>query len=367
MKLAFWITTNKYFDPAKLDDTPFGGCEIEAFNVGKALAKAYGEKVLVFANVSERHNSESFLFFQYGDLVDALERNNVDAFVVVRADDRILSPRRSALYLTQIKPQRVILWSGDSYDQPNNELMHDTMTLNRIDKIILKGQWQKEAWLKAFSYINAGKVAVIRKGLNTEWLSTERSQAIAPKFVYASTAFRGLSKFHEIWPMIKTSIPQATLDCYCKVSLYADNKLNLEYEKLYESIGKLDGVTIKEPLPQKDFLKELPQYYAMLYPNTFEETVCGVALEAMASGVPIITTKSAGLIETVRDGGGILIDENPHSKEYDRKFVDQVIALWNNGGLREDLSMRGFNNIRDKYAIAKISHDWQNVLGELFS
>lgn len=366
MKVAFWITTNKYFDPAKLDNTPFGGCEIEAFTVGKALSQKYKDKCYVFANVSERYVSSDFMFFYYSDLPGVLERQDVDVFVVVRAMDEILSPRRSVIYNQSLKPKKVVLWSGDSYDQPNNELMHDLMTLNRIDKIILKSQWQKQTWLENFSRIDESKIAVIRKSFNVKALQNERQQVHQPQFIYASTAFRGMSKFLSIWPEIKKSIPRATLDCYGKVSLYSDEKLNREYEKLYKNVGTLEDVSVKDPISQKEFFEVLPNYYAMLYPNIFEETVCGVALEAMAAGVPVITTKSAGLVETIIDGGGILIDEVPHSKDYDQKFVQATIDLWNNGALREDLSMRGFKNIREKYDVDNVVDQWNNVLTGLF-
>jgi glycosyltransferase involved in cell wall biosynthesis len=127
----------------------------------------------------------------------------------------------------------------------------------------------------------------------------------------------------------------------------------------------MPGVTVNDPLPQKEFLKILPTYYAMLYPNCgFEETVCGVALEAMASGVPVITSAVAGLVETINAGGSILIEGDPASKDYERKFVEAVCDLWGNSLRREMLSITGFHSITNSHNIKTTAEIWKRTIDE---
>lgn len=368
MKIAFWFTTNKKFKFSQWEDTPFGGCEIEALHLARELHSLYASyknkwPVMIFANIDDNGGINNHgLFFNHEDFAYAMGRFGIDVLIVVRAHDAILSPRKNQNYFVNGKPRLTILWSGDSYDQPNNELLYDKFAVDDIDKIILKGIWQEVQWLECFSKIKRDKIEVINKGLNVEWLTNERSNCTEPRFIYASTAFRGMSNFIKIWPLIKRKIPEATLDCYCKTTLYDEAIKQDEYSDLYRTLSSF-GVTIKEPIPQKEFFKVLPNYYAMLYPNTgFEETVCGVALEAMASGVPVITTARAGLIETINAGNSILIEE---SENYVQDFADYVHGLWMDKKSREEISVFGFDRIRESYSIKKKALQWKALIDGL--
>lgn len=373
MRIAFWFTTSKLLDIDEIDEGRIicGGIEREALNLAKELhpfftGQDHAHPIYIFGNVKERGGIYNHaLFFRYEDLPKIIEHATFDVLIVARAHE-LLSPRRTRFLFSEKRPKKVILWSGDSFDQSNNELLHDKLTVDNLDAIVLKGEWQKETWLQNFMHLQNKPIHVIRKGLDVASMAKERSVCEAPRFIHASTAYRGLELFLKLWPKIKEQIPEATLDCYTKTTLYLDNNnQELPYLSLYQQMEKLPGVTVKEPLPQTEFFKVLPNYYAMLYPNTFEETVCGTALESMASGVPIITSERAGLIETVKDGKGVLIPGNPYSEEYVEKFIDAVVSLWNSKGARSTMSKEGFKKIREKYDIKQTVKTWLSFLNTL--
>ena len=367
MRVGFWFTTNRRFHPEDVDNTPFGGCEIEALHVAKQLVRA-GHSVLIFANVESHgavYNQGSFL--HYDHLKGVLEKVGLDVLIVVRAHKEVLSPRYSRRWFGDHRPRKIVLWSGDSYDQPSNEILHDTYTLRNIDAIVLKGEWQRQTWLRNLPLVKAEKITVIPKSLHLEWFTPTPSKCAEPRFIYASTAYRGLALFSKIWPKLRERIPNATLDVFSSTNLYlASNPQEAALQQVYRMVEKLDGVTMREPLPQRDFLRELPNYYAMLYPNAWwEETVCGVALEAMASGVPVITSARAGLIETVESGGGFLIHYEPESEQYQKTFLNLSEYLWRKKTEKFLKAESGFLRVREKYSSTRTVTAWLKLLNGL--
>jgi len=311
MRIGFWLTTPTRFNPAEIDKTPFGGAEISAINLAKHLAKNIDNDIVVYGNsICNNDLREWFhddvLYKPYGDL---RLHNSLDVLICVRADQNLLNPRRNHVYFGENRP-KIILWTGDAFDQPNNQaIFHDTYCLKTFDLIVAKSNWQKESLVRHFPLLSKEKVQVIYNGVDSNSIP-QPTVTTEPRFVYASTAYRGLHRFLDIWPKIKEKIPDATLDCYCKTTLYIDdNPRESEFLPLYSKLSALPGISIKEPLPQQDFLKQLSTYRLMLYPNSgFLESSCGVALQSMACGVPVITTNAAGLGETIIMGFKIWCD-----------------------------------------------------------
>lgn len=394
MKIGFWLTTPKRFDPRKVDETPFGGAEMSAINLAKELARkrrvsdnpskhdmnVYREAkelrtdcvqakfshspIVLLGNIKHAYLAEdSFIHFMpYSDL----KLLDLDILIVVRADQNLLNPRRNHLYFVK-RPKHILLWTGDAYDQPNNQILHDTYAVRDIDLVIAKSNWQKETLLQHFPLLK--KVEVMYNGVPDD--IPEATYTESPRFVYASTAYRGLYRFLDIWPKIKERIPDATLDCYCKTTLYLDdNPRECEFESLYDEILAMEGTSIKEPLPQKEFHKALTQYYAMLYPNSgFVESSCGVVLEAMCIGLPVIAPKQHGLGETLE----LCTGYDWFTCKLDLSdFVSALLKFkeWDDGNgdgtsSREkfftgDGGARSFN--LSQYSWSKVAQRWENLL-----
>ena len=88
------------------------------------------------------------------------------------------------------------------------------------------------------------------------------------------------------------------------------------------------GVTLLGPLPEPELAKVLAESRVLAYPNTFAETFCIAALEAQAAGLPIVTTKLAGLRERVTEGvDGYLVEGHPNQELYRNIFIDRTVKL----------------------------------------
>lgn len=352
MKIGFWLTTPQQFDPQDIDNALFGGAERSALN----LAKKLKHDVVIFGNIEESHSN----YFPYS----ALRSDELDVLICVRADQNLLNPRRNHIYFRE-KPKKVILWTGDAWDQPNNQIFHDKHSLDVIDLIVTKSHWQREGLIRYYPLLTEDKVTVMYNGVDIDWIP-EKKTVNEPKFVYASTAYRGMNHFILLWPKIKSMIPEATLDCYCKTTLYIkDNPRDREWHWLYDLINEMDGSRICEPVPQKELLGKLGSYYAMLYPNdNFWESSCGVALESMACGTPVIASARGGLIETLDMGRGYPIEGDPDTKNYENSFLDTVEYIWERKIRAEERALKGREEILNNYSWDKVAKRWEAIFQE---
>jgi glycosyltransferase involved in cell wall biosynthesis len=119
-------------------------------------------------------------------------------------------------------------------------------------------------------------------------------------------------------------------------------------ETIFSMLGD-NGLAERVVMRSFDFFKELPQAYAMsdivLYPTSGEEPFGLVPLEAMASGKPVIVTRSGGLIESVVDGvTGFLIP-----KEDERMLASRLTTLLRYPDLAAGMGQAGRRHVEERF------------------
>jgi glycosyltransferase involved in cell wall biosynthesis len=119
------------------------------------------------------------------------------------------------------------------------------------------------------------------------------------RFLYTSDPYRGLHYLIDMIQAVHERYPQTELYIYTRTEQVTDSTRAL--------IATLPYVHLSPRLSQEELSLELLKSDVWLYPTDFEETYCIAALEAMAAGCLVATTRLAGLISTVADRG-ILID-----------------------------------------------------------
>jgi len=95
--------------------------------------------------------------------------------------------------------------------------------------------------------------------------------------------------------------PNIILDVYSSTQVYGDEfkKANDEqFKPLYEQAKQLPNVNYIGYKPNEYIREMMPNYDMFVYPSIFEETSCASALEALASGVHVITNNFGALYET---------------------------------------------------------------------
>jgi len=155
------------------------------------------------------------------------------------------------------------------------------------------------------------------------------------------------------------------MDKYSDVALvvigskwYGSNKID-DFTESVELMSK----SLSGPIVFTGFLTpaEVPQYYDIgdifVCPSQWEEPLARVHYEAMAAGLPIITTNRGGNAEVIKGvGNGIIIDDytNPN------QFASKIIELLENPKGASEMGKIG-------RAIAEEKYNWNRVADDILS
>jgi len=124
--------------------------------------------------------------------------------------------------------------------------------------------------------------------------------------------------------------------------------------KKYQKIVKRQKVIFCGPQ------KEINKYYAasdiFVFPTMYEP-FGNVHLEALASGLPVITTKFSGAAEIIEDGIHGFVVSSP--EDY-HAIAEKITFLANNGGLRELMSKNAIK-LAERFSIEKNCEAYLNL------
>lgn len=111
--------------------------------------------------------------------------------------------------------------------------------------------------------------------------------------------------------------------------------------------------------------EELSKLYAasdiLINPSVYIEEPFGLCpVEGMASGVPIIVTKSGGLVESTVNGvTGFIISKNP--KKVPTQLANKIIYLLKHPQLREKMGKAGRKRVEKLFDKKRMTHDFIDV------
>jgi glycosyltransferase involved in cell wall biosynthesis len=187
-------------------------------------------------------------------------------------------------------------------------------------------------------------------------------------FAYASRPERGLDYLlREIWPGVRARYPDAQLliSSYDAAPPGAD-ELARHYALCDHLIRESPGAVALGPLPRQEFWRRLAGCRALLYPTSFPEVSCMVALEAQALGVPVVTTDAFALAETVASRD-TRVAGPWGSPEYGRAFLDVVSRLVEDPAFLVSARQAGQGHVRrDTHSWDVIAASWEAMAEERF-
>ena len=199
-----------------------------------------------------------------------------------------------------IDPSKInILWQKNSWDQNNLQpFFRDKTRHNEYDWYVFNSHWNYEKF-RYFFDIPTERSIVIKNGIDKFPKRKIYKKGDPIKLIHHCTPWRGLNVVLRAMQEIKN--PNIIMDIYSSSQVYGDEfkKHNDDqFKPLYEQAEKLPNVNYIGYKPNEYILEKMPSYDMFVYPSIFEETSCASALEALASGLHVITNNFGALYET---------------------------------------------------------------------
>ena len=185
-----------------------------------------------------------------------------------------------------------------------------------------------------------GKLHIIHCGVEPERYSPgPRSDRPTLLFVGRLAAVKGLPVLFEALSLIIKDHPSALL------RLIGDGPERGKLESLAKEMGLIDHIEFCGYRSQSEVAEALSKTDVFVLPS-FAEGVPVVLMEAMASEVPVVTSRIAGVPELVDDGvSGILVPPGAVAP-----LSDALDSLLKNASLREDMGRAGREKVKREFS-----------------
>ena len=375
MKIVFCIGyANPHWNALTWQEKGIGGSEYCVIKLSEQLAK-HGHDVYVIGDVEGAWINR----VTYINLSSVLNRGNERGSNSLAFTDVDWVIGVNYIAFTKImddnsfKFDKAIFWAhneywhnwykGEELEDKGKEILED----ERLKAIICVSQWQVEhinlKRAEALGYIPSQLPTYIQPITNaidpSDWENINVPK-VRNSFIYSSATDRGLEQLLEMWPRIKTGLPDATLNiCTPPYS-----------EKWGYQPPKLDGVTWLGALPPKKLYEQISKSEYWLYPSKYPETYCISALEMMLGGVKICSTNT-GNLNTLLENRGVIVDSSMSMDDIQNDMITAVMR--DNGSCHDDKEYhyRWYEQtMRNKEWVMKQSwesrvHEWLMILENL--
>lgn len=196
-----------------------------------------------------------------------------------------------------------------------------------------------------------GQIHVVHNGVDTDYfkpaLTKKSADHVRILFAGRLSEQKGLKPFLEILKDLQTCRPW-------KMTIVGDGPLRSQLEQLVNQTETLSQkVEFKGWLNKENLLNEYQQSDIFILPS-LDEGMPNVLLEAMACGLPVLTTRIAGNEELIIQGeNGFLYNPNDS-----KSAIEYLIGLIDNN----ELAIR----ISDKNRKYRIQKNWNQAAHQLF-
>ena len=266
------------FDAETPAKQPLGGSHSALIYLTGALA-SLGHEVHVFNNCPAPGMFRHVHYHRIEEIEDANKHLYSDA---------IISLRFPGIFRAWANSGTRILWAHDGFNQP---ILNDLKTNNRIrqniDCIFCLSRWHAWTFLNYFNW-PGNKIFITSNGIHSRYFSQSLPDPDGNRLVYTSTPFRGLELLLRLFPEIRKVVVDAELHIFSSMQVYqlSKNQDQEQFGHIYE-LAEQPGVTMHGSVGQKQLAKELSKCKILAYPNTFLETSCISAMEALAAGCAV--------------------------------------------------------------------------------
>lgn len=174
------------------------------------------------------------------------------------------------------------------------------------------------------------KAVTIYNGVNFDLFRISNEKVTTPCLVFVGNLLRtkGVVELIEAF----AGLPDQNL----RLTLIGDGPARNLIQELLQKHGLQNRVSLLGRLPHSEVARILPDYTALVLPS-YSEGVPNVVVEALAAGLPVITTTVGGIPEVVKSDCGVLVPPRDVIK-LQTAIADVISREWNPEALRSSVA-----------------------------
>lgn len=342
------------FNGETIKHQSLGGSETAAYYLGKELASR-GHRVVMFTSSQEQGEFDGVTYVWAGE-----------------ADQHNPLGKNFAMYACDTPHDVLVIqrhpmgFHKDYASKVNVLQMHDLALhrsagmvnagLGRVDLVTGVSQFHVEQ-MKSVYGIHDRTLRVVPNGVDLD-MYTATTKRMLPngsfKLLYQSRPERGLVHLLRpggIMDRLREYGDRFHL-YYCAYSNTVGHMADF-YRELEAMASLLPNVTNLGALSKSELAEVQRACDMLVYPTEFEEVSCITAMEAMAAGLPFLSSEHAALPETCKDSGSILIPLKDGALSEDA-FVFEI--------MRHEANPALIKEAREKQLQAAESRGWEDAV-----
>jgi len=257
--------------------------------------------------------------------------------------------------------KKLVYWNQLSYDQEAVQFLQHQQNIDVIDKFVFVSNWQAEQFRKIYKI--PGEKTFVIKNAHLGVYPKQIWKKDKLKICYTSTPWRGLDVLLKSWEILNPQDCELHIFSSCKIYGEDFAKQDSNYQELYDWCDKLPNVVYRGSIPNDQLRRELTEFDILAYPSTFEETSCIAVIEALSSGLRVITSSIGALPETCEGWAKMysyIEDRDKHS-QYFAKILGEEIEKMKSGELMNHLRLQQ-EVYSNRWSWENRIKDWENVL-----
>ncbi|KAA3518696.1 glycosyltransferase [Agrobacterium vitis] len=364
MHFLFLDTSGIDYDPETPLQQPLGGTQSAIAYLSEELVKA-GATVTLMNNPSRERVVKGVRLVESS----TIGREGFGQFDIV-----VVVSVALGIKFRQVVPKHIpmVLYCHHAADQVSVSTLRNAEERAVWDAFVMVSHWQVNDYAAAFG-LNPTRAAVIGNAVSPAFLERPLQPAwfeigAEPVLTYTSTPFRGLDILLLAFPSIRARLSGAELKIFSGIKIYTADAQNDPNAYLYEVARSLSGVTYHDSVSQKKLADVMGNAAALTYPSTFAETFCIAAVEALASGAEVLTTRLGALPE-VLNGLGQFMDMAPSYRQLAQNYIEfaseALVAMKRDPSAAAARRQERTDYVRTHFTWARRAQQWLDLAGQL--
>ena len=327
MNIAFFDSIKWDYDVSTPYDRPIGGSQSALCYLAVELARR-GSRVTLFSGTSLPRVAMGVTCVSTRGNPAGLLGQPFDAFIVLNGPADLSLRLRP--HLASATP--LVLWTQHAVDQPAMQPLLKDEVRRGWDAIVCVSRWHRHSTIGHYGLDPARVVALHNaiapcfEGLFSSRVELARAKGSRLILSYTSTPFRGLNVLIPVFSLVRQEFPDAELEVFSSMQVYQQAEEGDAYAQIYRACHRTPGILYLGSVSQPRLAEELKAASILAYPNTFAETSCIAVMEAMASGLMIVTTELGALPETTMGFAAMVppADSPAGIEDFARRYLDRI-------------------------------------------